>query len=70
MLSNRSHGRDDVPPQFITDGEWYEGRMVRLSTMVILAGIVLLFVPIPPIATILGIIVLVFGIALRLLTGK
>lgn len=44
--------------------------MVRLSTMVMLAGIVLLFVPIPPIATILGVIVLVIGAVLRLVTGK
>ncbi|MFH5801330.1 transporter [Haladaptatus sp. DYF46] len=44
--------------------------MVRLSTMVMLAGIVLLFVPIPPIATILGVITLVIGAVLRLVTGK
>jgi len=44
--------------------------MVRLSTMVMLAGIVLLFVPIPPIATILGVITLVIGVVLRLVTGK
>ncbi|RQG90122.1 transporter [Natrarchaeobius halalkaliphilus] len=41
--------------------------MVRLSTVVILAGVVLLFVPIPPIATISGILVILVGIALRLL---
>ncbi|WP_227356744.1 transporter [Haladaptatus salinisoli] len=44
--------------------------MVRASTLVLLAGIVLLFVPIPPIATILGIIVIVLGVALRLLTDR
>ena len=42
--------------------------MVRISTIVILAGVGLLFVPIPPIATIAGIIVLLVGIALRVLT--
>ncbi|WP_137289795.1 transporter [Natronorubrum halophilum] len=42
--------------------------MVRLSTIVILAGIVLLFVPIPPIATISGAVVILIGLALRLLT--
>jgi hypothetical protein len=44
--------------------------MVRLSTMVMLAGVVLLFVPIPPIATILGVIVLAIGAVLRLVIGK
>ncbi|MFP8953962.1 transporter [Natrialbaceae archaeon A-arb3/5] len=39
--------------------------MVRLSTIVILAGVVLLFVPIPPVATILGILVILTGIVLR-----
>ncbi|MDQ2049297.1 transporter [Natronolimnohabitans sp. A-GB9] len=39
--------------------------MVRLSTVVILIGIVLLFVPIPPIATISGIVVILLGLALR-----
>ncbi|QLD88071.1 transporter [Natronomonas salina] len=39
--------------------------MVRLSTGVILAGVVLLFVPIPPIATILGVLTIVAGVALR-----
>ena len=39
--------------------------MVRLSTGVILAGVVLLFVPIPPVATILGILTIVAGVALR-----
>ncbi|WP_121742468.1 transporter [Natronorubrum halophilum] len=42
--------------------------MVRLSTIVILAGIVLLFIPIPPIATIAGAVVILIGLALRLLT--
>lgn len=40
--------------------------MVRLSTGVILAGVVLLFVPIPPIATILGVLTIVAGVALRI----
>lgn len=44
--------------------------MVRASTIVLLAGIVLLFVPIPPVATALGIIVILIGVALRLLTGS
>ncbi|WP_433626026.1 transporter [Halomicrococcus sp. NG-SE-24] len=44
--------------------------MVNTSTIVILAGIVLLFVPIPPIATILGIIVIALGVALRFLGGN
>lgn len=42
--------------------------MVRISTVVILLGVVLLFVPIPPIATILGVLTILVGIALRLLT--
>lgn len=42
--------------------------MVRISSLVILAGIVLLFVPIPPIATIAGALVIVTGVLLRLLT--
>lgn len=42
--------------------------MVRISSLVILAGIVLLFVPIPPIATVAGLLVIVTGVALRLLT--
>ncbi|RKD95442.1 transporter [Halopiger aswanensis] len=41
--------------------------MVKFSTIVILVGIGLLFVPIPPIATVLGIIVILVGIALRVL---
>ena len=40
--------------------------MVRFSTLVILAGVVLLFVPIPPVATILGVITIAIGIAMRL----
>lgn len=43
--------------------------MVRLSTGVILAGIALLFVPIPPIATILGVLTIAFGVVLRVLGG-
>lgn len=44
--------------------------MVRLSTVVILAGIVLLFVPIPPIATISGVLVVALGLVLRFVLGK
>ena len=40
--------------------------MVRLSTWVILAGVVLLFVPIPPVATILGVVTIAIGVAMRL----
>lgn len=43
--------------------------MVRLSTVVILAGIVLLFVPIPPIATVSGVVVILLGLVLRILLG-
>ncbi|WP_306056725.1 transporter [Natronococcus wangiae] len=42
--------------------------MVRVSTIVILLGVGLLFVPIPPVATILGALTILVGIALRLLT--
>jgi hypothetical protein len=41
--------------------------MVRISTLVILAGVVLLFVPIPPVATILGLLTIGVGIVMRLL---
>ncbi|WP_435180215.1 transporter [Halorussus sp. AFM4] len=41
--------------------------MVRFSTLVILAGVVLLFVPVPPIATILGVLTIAAGVAIRLL---
>lgn len=44
--------------------------MVRPSTIVILAGVGLLFVPIPPIATILGVLVILLGIAIRVFTQK
>lgn len=44
--------------------------MVRVSSLVILAGVGLLFVPIPPIATILGIVVILVGVVLRLLTDN
>ncbi|WP_246999129.1 transporter [Halosolutus gelatinilyticus] len=40
--------------------------MVRLSTIVILIGIGLLLVPIPPVATILGALVILGGLALRI----
>ena len=39
--------------------------MVRLSTGVILAGVALLFVPIPPIATIFGVLTILTGVGLR-----
>ncbi|MCU4926777.1 transporter [Halobacteria archaeon AArc-dxtr1] len=42
--------------------------MVRLSTVVILAGVVFLFIPIPPIATIAGILTIAAGIGLRIFT--
>ncbi|ELY43672.1 hypothetical protein [Natronorubrum sulfidifaciens] len=42
--------------------------MVRVSTIVILAGIGLLLIPIPPVATILGVLVILLGLVLRLLT--
>ena len=44
--------------------------MVKLSTVVILAGIVLLFVPIPPIATVSGALVILLGLVLRFVLGK
>ncbi|APX96376.1 transporter [Natronorubrum daqingense] len=43
--------------------------MVRLSTLVILAGIVLVIVPIPPIGITLGPILILVGLALRLVAG-
>lgn len=44
--------------------------MVKLSTIVILVGVGLLFVPIPPIATALGTIVIVVGVVLRVLFDR
>ena len=44
--------------------------MVRLSTIVILVGIVLLLIPIPPIATVSGIVVILLGLALRFVFGR
>ena len=45
--------------------------MVRLSTIVILVGIVMLVVPVPPIASAIGGLgVIVLGILLRVLTDK
>ncbi|MEA1931948.1 transporter [Halohasta litorea] len=43
--------------------------MVRLSTIGILLGIVLFFIPVPPFAMIASVIVLVVSVVLRLL-GK
>lgn len=42
--------------------------MVRKSTFVILAGVVFLFIPIPPVATIIGLVLLALGLGLRFLT--
>jgi len=42
--------------------------MVRASTIVLVVGVGLLFVPIPPVATILGAIVILVGAALRITT--
>ena len=42
--------------------------MVRASTIVLVVGVVLLFVPIPPVATVLGAITILIGAALRILT--
>lgn len=44
--------------------------MVRVSSIVMLVGVVLLFIPIPPIATIAGILVILAGALLRLLTDN
>ena len=45
-------------------------RMVKLSTVVILVGVVFLFIPIPPIATIIGIVTILAGVAMRILGGS
>ncbi|MFC4553007.1 MULTISPECIES: transporter [Halorussus] len=44
--------------------------MVRLSTGVILVGVVFLFIPIPPIATIIGVLLILAGLAMRFLGGS
>ncbi len=41
--------------------------MVQKSTWVLLVGVALLFIPIPPFATIAGILVILAGLALRFL---
>jgi hypothetical protein len=41
--------------------------MVQASTVVLLLGVVLLFVPIPPFATIAGVLVILAGLTLRYL---
>lgn len=41
--------------------------MVQKSTWVMLVGVALLFVPIPPFATIAGIVVILAGLAMRFL---
>lgn len=43
---------------------------MKLSTIVILVGVVFLFIPIPPIATIIGVVTILVGIALRVLANK
>lgn len=47
---------------------WIRYHMVRLSTILILAGIVLIVAPVPPIGITLGPIALVLGILLRIFT--
>ncbi|ELZ25246.1 hypothetical protein [Natrinema limicola] len=42
--------------------------MVRASTIVLVVGVGLLFVPIPPVSTVLGAVVILVGAALRILT--
>ncbi|MFC5972635.1 transporter [Halomarina salina] len=44
--------------------------MVQKSTFVILAGVVFLFIPIPPIATIIGIVLIFAGVAMRSMGGS
>lgn len=44
--------------------------MVRKSTYVIVAGVVFLFIPIPPVATIIGIILILLGLGLRFVGGS
>ncbi|WP_226481354.1 transporter [Natrinema amylolyticum] len=45
--------------------------MAKLSTIVILAGVLILLFPIPPIASALGgVVIILIGIALRVLMGK
>lgn len=43
---------------------------MRISTIVFLIGVVLLFVPIPPVATILGVVVIALAAVLRLLFDR
>jgi xanthosine utilization system XapX-like protein len=40
---------------------------MKTSTIVILVGVVFLFIPIPPIATIIGILTILAGVAFRAL---
>lgn len=44
--------------------------MVRKSTFVILAGVVFLFIPIPPVATIIGVVLILAGLGMRFLGGS
>lgn len=39
--------------------------MVKTSTLIIAAGVVFLFIPIPPIATIIGIVLILAGVVYR-----
>ena len=61
--TRRSLRRTSRHNVYALDGE--DGSMVRKSTWVILAGVLLLPVPIPPFATIAGILLIVVGLALR-----
>ena len=44
--------------------------MVRKSTFVILAGVAFLFIPIPPVATIIGVVLILAGLGVRFLGGS
>lgn len=44
--------------------------MVKKSTLVIALGVIFLFIPIPPIATIIGIVTILLGVVLRVLGGS
>ncbi|MDJ1430988.1 transporter [Halostagnicola sp. A-GB9-2] len=43
--------------------------MIQISTVVILLGVVFLLIPIPPIATIAGIVTILLGLVLRFVAG-
>lgn len=44
--------------------------MVQKSTLLLLAGVGLLFVPVPPIATVLGALVVLVGAAFKLFSDE